>query len=312
MKILTLDQIREVLPLIELVPEMEQGFVAYSRGEVVVPPVGELILPRGEVHIKSGYVREGDFYVVKIASGFYENPKLGLPSGDGLMLLFSQKTGELRAALFDRGYLTDLRTAAAGAVAAKHLANPAIGRIGVLGTGVQARLQLSLLKGVTSCRKVLVWGRGEAQMSRYVRDMATEGFDVQTTTSPNDLLESCDLIVTTTPSREPLLFADSLRPGVHITAIGSDTPEKQELDGRILHEADVVVADSLSQCRLRGEIHRAMLEGNLEMDRVRELGRIVSCDLPGRTAIDQITVADLTGVAVQDLKIAEAVYRRLA
>ena len=193
MKIVTLDQIKSVLPAIDLTSEIEAGFVAYSHGQSVVPPVGELVMhdPPGDVHIKYGYLTGDDYYVIKIASGFYENPKLGLPSSNGLMLLFSQKTGELGAVLLDEGYLTDVRTAVAGAIAAKYLAPSRVDRIGVVGTGVQARLQLEYLKPVTDCRDVLVWGRGETTLRAYASDMEAQAFSVRTTREAGELVRSC-------------------------------------------------------------------------------------------------------------------------
>jgi len=307
-KTITLEQINNILPSLELLPSIEAGFVAYSQKRAVVPPVGELLLDKGEVHIKYGYIEGETYYVIKVASGFYDNPALGLPSGNGLMLLFRQETGELASALLDEGVLTDTRTAIAGAIAAKYLAPPQVDRIGMVGTGVQARLQLSHLSGVVDCRRVLVWGRGESQLSAYRSDVEAKGFEVETTEDAADILKSCNLVVTTTPSTEPLLDAAELRPGTHITAVGSDTPFKQELNPEILERADMVVADSIPQCMVRGEIFKAFEAGLITRGDLVELGDVISGTAAGRTSDGQITVADLTGVAVQDIKIAEAVY----
>jgi len=311
MKIATLAQIREVLPRLDLIPAIEEGFVAYSSGRATVPPVGELILDKGEVHIKSGFIAGEDLYVIKIASGFYGNPAQGLPSGNGCMLLFKQSTGESAAILLDEGHLTDVRTAVAGAVAAKYCAPRKVERIGIVGAGVQARLQLEWLKRVSDCRDVLVWGPLPAELEDYKREMESRGFSVETTSDAAAILQACNLVVTATPSKTPLLSAADLRPGTHITAVGSDTPDKQELDSDILAKADVVVADSLPQCRLRGEIHKALESGRIREDRCVELGAVIAGREKGRTAESQITVVDLTGVAVQDIKIAAAVYRAL-
>ncbi|MFC1620466.1 ornithine cyclodeaminase family protein [Candidatus Neomarinimicrobiota bacterium] len=311
MQTITRDQINSVLPKLDLLTAIEEGFRAYSAGEAVVPPVGELLLEKGEVHIKYGYLRGGSYYVIKIASGFYDNPKLGLPSGNGLMLLFSQDSGELVSILLDEGYLTDVRTAIAGAIAAKYLAPPNVERIGIVGTGVQARLQLEYLKPVTSCRGVLVWGRGAEQLAHYQRDMESQGFSVEVTQDSGSVLRTCSLIVTTTPATEPLLASPDLQTGTHITAVGSDTPNKQELEPGILEKADIVVADSISQCLVRGEIHHALDSGHISRDEIIELGNIIVGKSARRTAPDQITVADLTGVAVQDIQIATAVYEAL-
>ena len=308
MKLITLDQIKIVLPSLDLMPAIEEGFRRYSAGQAVVPPVGELLLDNGEVHIKYGYLQDGAYYVIKIASGFFGNPQLGLPTSNGMMLLFSQETGQPEAMLLDEGYLTDIRTAIAGAIAAKYLAPRNIERIGIVGTGIQARLQLQYLQDVTACRDVLVWGRGATQLAAYQQDMSAHGFDVQTTLDADALLSSCNLIVTTTPATEPILQAEKIRPGTHITAMGSDTPHKQELDAQILARADLVVADSIEQCLLRGEIFKAIEAGRLQEDGLVELGAVVAGVVVGRVDDSQITVADLTGVAVQDIQIATAVF----
>ena len=311
MKIIPLERIKEILPSLDLIPAIETGFAAYSNGQAVVPPVGELILDKGEVHIKYGYLKKDDYYVIKIASGFYDNPKLGLPSSNGLMLLFSQKTGELVSILLDEGYLTDIRTAIAGAITAKYLAPESIERIGIVGTGIQARLQLSYLSQVIDCRQVLVWGRGDIQLAKYKIEMEKQDFKINKTLNTADILRTCNLIVTTTPSTTPLLSASDLQTGTHITAVGSDTPDKQELDSAILSRADIVVADSISQCMVRGEIFKAIQTSQISPDDLTELGDIITGKKQGRTDDNQITVADLTGVAVQDIKITEAVYKAL-
>jgi ornithine cyclodeaminase len=311
MKIVPLDRIREVLPSLDLLPAIEEGFRAYSEGRAVIPPVGELILDKGEVHIKYGFIRGEEYYVIKIASGFYGNPALGLPSGNGCMLLFKQETGEMAAILLDEGLLTNVRTAVAGAVASKYFAPNNVKRIGIVGAGTQARLQLEWLAGVTPCRDVLVWGVDAEEVEKYKQDMELLGFSVETTLDTSTILKACNLVVTATPSKKPLLSAADLRPGTHITAVGSDTPDKQELDPAILARADLVVADSIPQCRLRGEIHKALESGHIQESRCVELGAVVAGRAKGRTSERQITVVDLTGVAVQDIEIASAVFRKL-
>jgi ornithine cyclodeaminase len=311
MLIASRQDILEVLPTLDLLPAMEAAFARYSAGEAVVPPVGELLLERGDVHIKYGYMRGDALYVVKIASGFYGNPDRGLPSSNGLMLLFRQETGEPVAALLDEGHLTDIRTAVAGAVAARHLKPDQVRRIGVVGTGIQARLQLRFLADVTPCRAVLVCGRTQEALDGYCRDETLGAFRLETTLDAADVLRTCDMVVTTTPATSPLLLADDLEPGTHITAVGADTPTKQELDVAILGAADLVVADSRTQCRERGEIHHALAAGVLAEDAVVELGDVIAGRESGRIADDHVTVADLTGVAVQDMTIASMVYEAL-
>jgi len=310
MRIIQLNEIKSLLTEIDLIPAIESGFVSYSEGQAIVPPVGELLLDKGEVHIKYGFIESQPYYVVKIASGFYGNAEFGLPTGNGVMLLFCQKTGQLKCILLDEGHLTDVRTAIAGAIAAKYLAPNNVSRIGIVGTGIQARAQLQYLEGTTNCRDVLVWGRSQDNLDDYVKysNEHLPRFQIETTLEIADIQNQCNLIVTTTPSKQPLLTADHLQAGTHITAVGSDIPDKQELDSEILRESDLVVADSISQCQVRGEISHALRNQDIELNQLVELGNVISGQAQSRTTDDQVTVADLTGVAVQDIQIASAVF----
>jgi ornithine cyclodeaminase len=312
-EIFNLAEITRALQGVDVTAAIEEGFVAYSRGEVVVPPVGELVFddPPGDVHIKYGYISNDDVFVIKVASGFYDNVKLGLPSADGLMLVFSQKTAQLECILLDECHLTNVRTAAAGAVAARCLAPSNVERIGVFGTGVQGRMQVEALLPITDCRDVIARGRGGEQLEAYRDAMSAHGLSIESTLNGEEVAATCNLIITATPTHTPLLSVDQIRPGTHITAMGSDTEEKNELEPAILQKADIVVADSIEQCLVRGEIFHAIEAGELARDDVVELGNVIADPSLRRTSDSQITVADLTGVAVQDIQISKAVYRIL-
>jgi len=309
MRVLSLAEIKERLKNIDILTIIEQGFALYSQDKVVVPPVAELLLPErsGEVHIKYGYLKNDDYYVVKIASGFANNSQYNLANNNGLILVFSQRTGVLKAILHDEGYLTDVRTAVAGAVAAKYLAAKKVSQIGIVGTGVQARLQLKYLQEVSDCKDVLVWGRSQEKLDLYKKEMQAN-FNIKTTLNAKDIAQNCNLIVTTTASQSALLFADDIQAGTHITAVGSDTAEKQELDAKILAKADLIVVDSIEQCKIRGEASQALRAGLINVEDMIELGNVILGKAAKRTSERQITVADLTGVAVQDIQIAKAVY----
>jgi ornithine cyclodeaminase len=303
-------QIETALQRVDVTTAIEQGFVAYSQGRVVVPPVGELVFedPPGDVHIKYGYIKDDDYFVIKIASGFYQNVELGLPQADGLMLVFSQKTAQLECILLDECHLTNVRTAAAGAVVARYLAPQQVERIGVFGAGVQGKMQVEALLPITPCRDVIVWGQNQRELDAYREAMSRHGLDIRTTLSGDEIAATCNLIVTATPSHTPLLRADQIRQGTHITAMGSDTRDKNELEPTILQMADLVVADSIEQCRSRGEIHHALEAGVLDEGEILELGNVIVDRAQQRSSDAQITVADLTGVAVQDIQISKAVY----
>ena len=310
MYVINKDSILEIVKQLDLIPLIKEGFIAYSEGRSVVPPIGELSFknPPGDVHIKYGYIIGDSYYVIKIASGFWENENLGIPNGQGMMLLFDQKTGQPKAILLDNASLTDIRTAVAGQICAQQFSND-IKCIGVLGTGLQARLQVEYLTHVTDCRNLIVWGRNREKMKQYQKDMVHKGFKVNLADSVRQLSKSSNLIITATGSSEPMLFPEDIMPGTHITAMGSDTLMKRELGPGVLKVSSLVIADSITQCQERGEISHGLKEGDLSKDSVVELGDVLSGTRAGRTSQKDITVADLTGVAVQDIQIAIAVFK---
>jgi len=309
MQILDLETIKRHLDLEATFAAVEAGFADYSKGLVTVPPVGYLSFAKGDCHIKYGYITGDKYFVIKVVSGFHGNTALGLLPSIGLMLVCSAETGYPEALLQDEGHLTDVRTAIAGAIAAKYLSPKRVETIGILGVGIQGKLQLELLKGVTDCRKVMVWNRGAAHMEPYVEKMTGAGFDVTCAPDLETMVRGSNLIVTTTPSTSPLIAADWVQPGTHITAVGADCPGKQELAVELIQKADVCVVDSVSQCTDHGEIQIAYREGLVKEEDLVELGTVIDSPTRGRTSDDQITVADLTGVAVQDIAIAKTVYQ---
>jgi ornithine cyclodeaminase len=303
MKIFQRAEIEAVIRQPEAIAAIAAGFVAYSKGEVTVPPVGYLGFthPPGDLHIKYGHIRGDAVCVVKIATSFYDNPKLGLSSSGGLMLVFSARTGVPEVALIDGGFLTDFRTAAAGAVAAQHLAPKNLRAIGIIGAGIQARLQLDLLRQVTPCRRAIVWARDPEKARAY----QIEGFTIEVAASVAELAARSNLIVTTTPANEILLRAEDVRPGTHITAVGADSPGKQELDPALFARAEVLAVDSRLQCFDHGDSSHALRLSFASRERFVELGELIADPRLARTREDQITIADLTGLAVQDIQIAK-------
>ncbi|MDB4292835.1 hypothetical protein N9954_05455 [Maribacter sp.] len=308
----TLIQLKEITAIvskIDVISAMKEGFIQYSNGNSIVPAVGELLFenPPGDVHIKYGYIKNQDFYVIKIASGFYENTALGIPSGQGLMLLFKQKTGELEAILLDEGYLTNIRTVAAGALAVKHFAPGQIKAVGLIGTGTIAKMQIEQLQQNKLCECFWLWGRNETKAQQLKAEMGSD-YDIHIATSCAEIALNAKVIFTTTPSENPLLQADDISPGTLLVAIGSDTQHKQELAVEILQKADLVIADSIPQSKSRGEIYQAIKAGAIAAEKVVELGNALQDPGQQGTNEDQITVVDLTGVAVQDIMIAAAVF----
>ena len=291
-------------PAIDVV---ERAFAALASGKVVMPPILSMAIPEanGEVDVKTAYIPGFEGFAIKVSPGFFDNPRIGLPSLNGLMILFSAQTGLVEALLLDNGYLTDVRTAAAGAVAARHLAPINVETAGVIGTGVQARLQIQAAHLVRPFREVLVWGRDGAKAQACAADTAAAlGIPARMEADPARLVAQCQLVVTTTPAEHPVLKAEWLHRGLHITAMGSDQAGKNELEPAVLAAADLYVCDRVSQCELQGELRSALAAGLWKGGAPPELGDVVVGKHGGRTSDDQVTICDLTGTGAQDTAIA--------
>jgi ornithine cyclodeaminase len=292
---------------------VESVFPLLSAGAGSIPPIQRIDVPehRGEIDIKSAYLPGFDGIAVKVSAGFFDNPARGLPSLGGLMLLFDATTGVPLAALFDNGYLTDVRTALAGAVAAEHLAVRTATTVGVLGAGVQARLQVEALKLVRPIERVLVWARRREAAEAFAASVGADaGIAAAAVGAPADAVTPGGIVVTATPSTEPLLGANALRPGVHITAVGADAEHKQELAVDLLTAATRFVCDSTVQSARLGEL-RAAREAGIDVE-VAELGDVIAGRTAGRTSDDDVTVCDLTGSGAQDTAIATLAVARAA
>ncbi|TAV63124.1 ectoine utilization protein EutC [Rhizobium leguminosarum] len=315
MIILTEAELRKVIALDrDAVDCIEEAFAALATKAVAMPPILRLDIPeyRGEVDVKTAYVPGIEGFAIKISPGFFDNPKMGLPSTNGMMVLLSSRTGLVQALLLDNGYLTDVRTAAAGAVAAKHLSRENASVATIFGAGMQARLQLEALTLVRPIREARIWARDAAKAQSAAAELAAKlGFPVTATPDARGAVTGADLIVTTTPSETPIIEAGWLEPGQHLTAMGSDAEHKNEIDPAAIARADLYVADSLKQTRRLGELHHAIDAGLVAGDAVfAELGQIVAGRTPGRTRNDQITIADLTGTGIQDTAIATLAFAR--
>ncbi|AZO16753.1 cyclodeaminase [Mesorhizobium sp. M2A.F.Ca.ET.043.05.1.1] len=309
MTILTESDLRKIVMLdLEAVACVENAFRALATLPVAMPPILRLDIPehRGEVDVKSAYVPGIDGFAVKISSGFFDNPKLGLPSGGGMMVLLSAKTGVVEALLLDNGYLTDIRTAAAGAVAARHLSREDSKVAAIFGAGLQAGLQLEALRLVRPIEEARIWARDAAKAEATAARLRDRlGIMVRAEPDAANAAAGADIIVTTTPSTEPLIKPGFVSAGQHITAMGSDAEHKNEIAPAILRMADLYVADSAKQTRRLGELHHAIEAAVFAADaEVTELGQIIAGSKHGRRSASDITIADLTGTGVQDTAIA--------
>lgn len=311
--IVTEAELRSVLHFDRAINDLvENAFAALANKDVIMPPIMSMDIPNAnaEVDVKAAYIPGLGGFAIKVSPGFFDNPKIGLPSLNGLMMLLSAKTGLVQAVFLDNGYLTDLRTAAAGGVAARFLAPKKVSIAGVVGTGVQARLQIAAAYEERKFKKILVWGRHPGHAQQCANDIENQiGVPAEVAQNVQSLVAQAQLVVTTTPARAPLIKADWLHPNLHITAMGSDQEGKGELDPQIAARADLFVCDRVSQCEKLGELRSAIKAGAWLVGRPPvELGDIIVNKSAGRETEEQITVCDLTGTGAQDTAIANHAY----
>jgi ornithine cyclodeaminase len=312
MLLLTEKEIRESVDMAAAIDAVQGAFEALGSGRVTQPPPSGLDIPAvdAEIQVEGAHIHGAEHFAFKLVAGFYRNPQIGLPMASGLVLAFDANNGQVAGLLFDNGYLSDLRTGGAGGVVARYLAPQELRRVAVIGAGVQARMQLRGLAQVRTIPSVAIWNRSPERARQCAAEMTDElGVDVEAVGRIEDAVQGANMIMTVTLAREPLVRAEWIEPGTHITAVGSDGPDKQELDVELLQRADLVVADRLAQCVELGEIHHAVDAGVLRADTCVELGAIVVGEARGRETDEQITVADLTGVGAQDAAIASATLR---
>jgi ornithine cyclodeaminase len=306
-RVLDSDDIRRLVSMADAIAAVREAFAAADPGGAVTPAPFGMHLPDadGEVHVKGAYLTGAPVFAVKTATGFYRNAELGLPVSGGMTMIHDAKTGALRILIADGGLLTELRTAAAGAVAADLLARPGARSAAVIGTGGQARYQLRALLEVRPIEQVTVWGRRREAAEQYRRDMAAAGVPVRVAGTAREAVQGAAVVITATSSTVPLIEAGWLARGAHVTAVGSDMPHKQELDPPILAAAGKYVPDSIEAAAVSGELHHALEAGLLDVGSVYgELTAVASGRLAGRTTGDELTVADLTGLGVQDAAVA--------
>ncbi len=296
-----------------LIPIIEEAFISLSKGLVMMPPIMRIDIEKyhGESDVKAAYVEGLDSFAIKIASGFFDNPKLGLPSSNGLMVLLDSKTGVVKSILLDEGYLTDTRTAIAGAIATKYLSNQNANSVGIIGAGIQARLQLQAIMLVRKINKIIVWSRDKIKANQLIKSFKDLDLDLDlhVASSCKELASLSEIIVTTTPSKKPLLEFDWIKKGTHITAMGSDAEQKNELDPYMLKYCDQYVPDNQLQTSVLGELHHALKQKIISSkEKFNELGDIINDPSLGRKNKEDITICDLTGTGVQDTAIARFTY----
>ena len=308
--ILTRKEVEYCLSMKRTIDAVREAYIAFANDRVQMPPVMHLDIEKynGEVDIKSGFVEDFDLIGTKIASGYYDNHKLGLPPGIAIIVLLDLKTS-MPLAIMDGTYITAYRTGAAGAVAASVLARKDSTKVGIIGAGTQGRMQILALKELFQLEEIRVWDIDEKMAQKYSIEMSELlGIDVKNFTNREEVVRGSDIVVTVTPSKKALVEVEWIEKGMHINAIGADGPGKQELDPAIVKLADKVVVDSLSQCKRIGEIQHALSLGLIkEQDVHGEIGEILIGKKVGRESNDEITFFDSTGLAAQDIAAAHVV-----
>ena len=310
--ILQSEEIKQCVQLNEqLIPVIEDAFKYLAEGKTIMPPILRLDVHKynGETDVKTAYIEGLDSYAIKVASGFFNNPKLGIPSSNGMMILLDSKTGVIKSLLLDKGYLTDVRTAIAGSIAAKYLSNQDSTKAGIIGAGLQAKLQLEALKLVRPIDKAFIWSRNRDKLNHFEEEIKYLDLKIEKCSSIEELITKSEIVVTTTPSKSPLIKNEWLKKGLHITAMGSDAEEKNEIDPEILKNCDIYIPDSQFQTAVLGELHHAIQANVISPnEHFNELGDIILNPDLGRKSKDDITICDLTGTGVQDTAIARFTF----
>ncbi len=316
MLIFTEDEIRQHIEINEeVIAEIESAFQMISTNQIEMPPTMRVNIPdnNGEIVVKTAFIQGVEMFALKVSSHFFNNFSFGFPSTGGVMMLMNALNGKPEAFFYDNGFLTDLRTGVAGAIAATYLANEVINKVGVIGTGSQAKMQLLALKKVKNFKTVYVYGRTQQRTAEFKQFIeAALCVDVCIVESPEQVVKASELLITATPSSEPVVWNEWVSPGMHITAVGADADHKCELDPKILTHADVICCDVITQSKEHGELREVFTKNLLhDTSKIYELGEIISQKKKYRKTDKDITIADLTGTGAQDTKIALYAYKKL-
>ena len=306
--IIAAEWLRSRLSFEELIDPVAHAFDASSAGKadnglIVLFPLTDR--RRGDVYVKTGTLAGAPIYIVKVAPWFAENAEQAEPQG-GFLAVFDSRTGRTLALLDDQHYLSDIRTAAAGALASRWLAPASVRSASVLGSGVQAYWQTLALYRERQFETLQVWARDAAKATALAARLAARlpGVDVCCESDLRRAVEMSDVLLTTTLSREPLVRGDWLRPGQHVTAVGADDPTKCELDSAALRRSRVFV-DSIDAAAANGDVHRAIAAGTYRRDEIAsEIGDVIAGRRIGRRSPDEITIAKFVGIGAQDLAAA--------
>lgn len=304
-EIIGIDRIRPHLDRKKVIEAVKEALILQAEGKVQSPMPGQLIFkePYGDCHIKYGHAAGAKTFTIKIANGFFENTKRGLPANHGMILVFSAETGAPKVLFKDEGWMTAWRTAAATVIAAHVLAPKTIEAVGIAGAGLQADLTIEWLPEVMGKQRVVLWTRDRAKAEALAAPHRAKGREVETVSDIAEMLARTNVVITATPSHTALFSADRVRPGTHIVAIGADTPGKQEVPEALFKRMSHIVCDDVSQCVDHGDFGFAVRSGALPESRAVMLGDVLSGKVKLDRNADDITLADITGIAAEDIAI---------
>ena len=305
------DEVKSVMDMHSDMQVVERAFRQHGLGRVQMPPKSYLYYTayNGDLRTMPAYLEDENITGVKIVNVHPGNPDRGLPTVMALIILISPETGA-PVAIMDGTYLTDIRTGAAGGIAAKYLARKDSKVIGLVGTGNQAKTQLEALFEVFDPELVKITSRTKESCEQFIREMADiTPCEIRYEEEIEEVC-NCDILVTTTPTRKPIVKAQWIKEGTHINAIGADAVGKEELDPELLIRSKIVV-DDIVQALHSGEVNVPISKHYIsENDIHAQLGEVITGLKPGRTSEEEITIFDSTGLAIQDVASAHLVYVR--
>jgi alanine dehydrogenase len=306
------EDVRKLVSMDEAISVVESAFRDKALGNIQMPPKVYLFYGSGDLRVMPCYIKTGEISSVKIVNSHPRNPEKGLPTVMAMIVLVDPETGFPRAVMGGT-WITGIRTGAAGAVAVKYLARKNSRIMAFIGAGMQARMQfLGLTRVLQSIREMRVFDiRSEAAEAfmGFVEGHGVAGFSLISASSAREAVEGADIIVTTTPSRKPVVMSEWISEGAHFNCIGADAPGKQELDPTILRRASKIVVDDIEQAIHSGEINVPLSEGIIGASSIYgELGEIIAGLKKGRESDNEITIFSSTGLAIQDAAVANIVY----
>lgn len=304
-EIVGIDRIRPHLDRAQVIAAVTEALILQAEAKVQSPMPGQLIFknPNGDCHIKYGHTAGATTFTIKIANGFPENPRRGLPTNHGMILVFDAATGAPKVLFKDEGWMTAWRTAAATVVAAKALAPSEIEAVGIAGAGLQADLAIEWLPEVMGKQTIVLWARDRAKAEVLAARHRATGLKVETVSTTGEMLARSNVVITATPAHAALFSAHQVRPGTHIVALGADTPGKQEVPEALFTRIRHIVCDDVAQCVDHGDAGCAVRAGLIGADRLVMLGDVLSGKVEIERQADDITLADLTGIAAEDIAI---------